>query len=93
MLLLRFSISHMDVPSRQSVTMAVVDPDERSATAGVAGVARTTGAAISPSIPGTLMSYPALLNVPLYLAAGLKIVYDVLLYRSFRSTRPPEERV
>jgi MFS family permease len=92
-LLLRFSISQMDVPTRQSYTMAVVDPDERSAAAGVTGVARTTGAAISPSITGALLSYPALLNVPFYLAGGLKIVYDVLLYRSFRATQPPEERV
>jgi MFS family permease len=90
-LLLRFSISQMDVPTRQSYTMAVVDPDERSAAAGVTGVARTTGAAISPSITGALLSYPALLNVPFYLAGGLKIIYDVLLYRSFRSTKPPEE--
>jgi len=73
--------------------MAMVDSDERSAAAGVTGVARTTGAAISPSITGALMSYPALLNVPFYPAGGLKIIYDVLLYRSFRSTRPPEEQV
>jgi len=92
-LLLRFSISQMDVPTRQSYTMAVVDPDERSAAAGVTGVARTTGAAISPSITGALMSYPSLLNVPFYLAGGLKIIYDVLLYRSFRSITPPEEKV
>ncbi len=92
-LLLRFSISQMDVPTRQSYTMAVVAPDERSAAAGVTGVARTTGAAISPSITGALLSYPALLNVPFYLAGSLKIVYDVLLYRNFRSTKPPEERV
>ncbi len=92
-LLLRFSISQMDVPTRQSYTLAVVDPDERSAAAGVTGVARTTGAAISPSITGALLSYPSLLNVPFYLAGGLKIIYDVLLYRSFRSTRPPEEQV
>jgi MFS family permease len=93
MLLLRFSISQMDVPTRQSYTMAVVEPDERSAAAGVTGVARTTGAAISPSITGALLSYPLLLNVPFYLAGGLKIIYDVLLYRSFKATRPPEERV
>ncbi len=91
-LLLRFSISQMDVPTRQSYTLAVVDPDERSAAAGVAGVARTTGAAISPSITGALLSYPALLNVPFYLAGGLKIVYDLLLYHRFRTLRPPEER-
>ena len=48
-LLVRFSLSQMDVPTRQSYVMAVVDPDERSAAAGVTGVARTTGAAISPS--------------------------------------------
>ena len=92
-LLLRFSISQMDVPTRQSYTMAVVDPDERSAAAGVTGVARTTGAALSPSITGALMSYPLLLNVPFYLAGGLKIFYDLALYRSFRSIKPPEERV
>ncbi len=91
-LLLRFSISQMDVPTRQSYTMAVVDPDERSAAAGVAGVARTTGAAISPSITGALMGYPALLNVPFYLAGGLKIIYDLLLYRSFSAVKPPEEK-
>jgi MFS family permease len=92
-LLLRFSISQMDVPTRQSYTMAVVSPNERSAAAGITGIARTTGASLAPSITGALMSYPALLNVPFYLAGGLKIVYDVLLYRSFRSTRPPEEQV
>ena len=91
-LLLRFSISQMDVPTRQSYTLAVVDPDERSAAAGVTGVARTTGAAISPSITGALLSYPALLNVPFYLAGGLKIMYDVLLYHSFRTLKPPEEK-
>jgi MFS family permease len=91
-LLLRFSISQMDVPTRQSYTLAVVAPDERSAAAGVTGVARTTGAAISPSITGALLSYPVLLNLPFYLAGGLKIIYDVLLYRNFKATRPPEER-
>ncbi len=49
-LLLRFSLSQMDVPTRQSYVMAVVEPDERSAAAGVTGIARTVGAAISPSI-------------------------------------------
>ncbi len=73
--------------------MAVVEPDERSAAAGVTGVARTTGAAISPSITGALLGYPSLLNVPFYLAGGLKIIYDLALYRSFRSIPPPEEQV
>ena len=48
-LLVRFSISQMDVPTRQSYTMAVVRPDERSAASGITTVARSIGAAISPS--------------------------------------------
>ena len=90
-LLLRFSISQMDVPTRQSYTMAVVSPDERSAAAGVTGVARTVGASLAPVITGPLLAAPALLSVPLFLGGGLKIVYDLLLYRSFRAHRPPEE--
>ena len=92
-LLLRFSISQMDVPTRQSYTMAVVAPDERSAAAGVTGVARTTGAALSPSITGVLMNQAALISLPFFLAGGLKVIYDLTLYRSFRSIKPPEERV
>ena len=92
LLLLRFSISQMDVPTRQSYTMAVVGPDERSAAAGVTGVARTIGAAVSPSLAGLLLSHAALLNAPFLLAGGLKIVYDLLLYRSFGALRPPGER-
>jgi MFS family permease len=92
MLLLRFSISQMDVPTRQSYTMAVVSPDERSAAAGIAGIARTTGASLSPVLAGPLLAQAALLNVPFFLSGGLKIVYDLLLYRSFRAIKPPEEK-
>jgi len=91
LLLIRFSISQMDVPTRQSYLMAVVDPGERSAAAGLAGVARTTGAAVSPLFSGILLGHPLLLNAPFYLAGSLKIVYDLLLYRGFLGLRPPEE--
>jgi MFS family permease len=91
-LLARFSISQMDVPARQSYTMAVVDPDERSAAAGVTGIARTTGAALSPLIAAPLFAVPGLASVPFFLAGGLKIVYDLLLWRSFRNRQPsPDE--
>ncbi len=90
-LLARFSISQMDVPTRQSYTMAVVDPDERSAAAGITGIARTTGAALSPLIAAPLFAVPGLASVPFFLAGGLKIVYDLLLWRAFRTRRPPEE--
>ena len=88
MLLLRFSISQMDVPTRQAYTMAVVAPDERSAAAGVTGIARTTGAAISPVLAGPMLAVPALAGLPFFIAGGLKILYDLLLYRSFKASEP-----
>lgn len=90
-LLMRFAISQMDVPTRQSYSMAVVDPSERSAAAGVTSVARTIGASISPLLAGPMLGVAALVNMPLFLAGGAKIVYDVLLYRSFTKIKPPEE--
>lgn len=83
-LLLRFSISQMDVPTRQAYTMAVVAPDERSAASGVTTIARSVGASISPALSGVFLATPALLSTPFILAGSLKIVYDLLLYRSFR---------
>ncbi len=90
-LLARFSISQMDVPTRQSYVMAVVEPDERSAAAGVTGIARTTGAAVSPLISGPLITTVALAGIPFILAGGLKILYDLALWRAFSAVKPPEE--
>jgi len=90
-LLARFSISQMDVPTRQSYLMAVVSPEERSAAAGIAGVARTIGAAISPLFVGFLFARPALIDLPFFIAGTLKITYDLLLYRAFVTLQPPEE--
>jgi MFS family permease len=91
-LLLRFSISQMDVPTRQSYTVAVVSPDERSAASGVTGVARSVGSAVSPMLATALLAVPSLAGVPFFLAGSIKITYDLLLYRSFAAVRPPEER-
>jgi MFS family permease len=91
-LLLRFSISQMDVPTRQSYTMAVVAPDERSAASGVTSIARSLGASISPALTGWLISIPLLFSTPFFLSGGLKIIYDLLLYREFRAVKPPEEK-
>ncbi len=90
-LLARFAISQMDVPTRQSYTMAIVAPDERSAAAGVTGIARSLGVAVAPVIAGPLFATAALASAPFLIAGGLKVVYDLLLYRSFRRLRPPEE--
>nr|MDA8098956.1 MFS transporter [Nitrospiraceae bacterium] len=80
----RFSISQMDVPTRQAYTMAVVAPDERAAASGVTSIARSVGAAVSPAIAGVFLATPALLSTPFLVSGGLKIVYDLLLYRSFK---------
>jgi MFS family permease len=87
-LLLRFSISQMDVPTRQSYVMAVVDPAERTAAAGITGVARTTGAALAPILAVPLVSGTRDW-VPFVAAGALKILYDLLLLRSFRTTARP----
>lgn len=91
-LLARFAISQMDVPTRQSYTLAVVDPDERSAASGLTGMARSAGAAISPLIATPLVAAPILAGgLPFVIAGGLKIAYDLLLWREFRAVRAPEE--
>jgi len=90
-LLIRFSISQMDVPTRQSYIMAVVSREERSAAAGITGVARTTGAAISPLFVGFMFARHSWINVPFFIAGTLKIVYDLLLYKEFGALRAPEE--
>jgi hypothetical protein len=83
-LLMRFSISQMDVPTRQAYTMAVVSPDERSAAAGITGIARSVGASLSPVLAGSLfLVFPA---APFIIAGGLKIVYDIILFKSFKSS-------
>ena len=61
---------------------------------GVTSIARSVGAAISPSLTGVFLSIPALLSAPFFLSGGLKIVYDLLLYRSFRRlSRPKNKKV
>jgi MFS family permease len=90
-LMIRFSISQMDVPTRQSYTMAIVREEERSSAAGITGVARTTGAALAPFFAGLLFARPSMINLPFFIAGTLKITYDLLLYRAFVRLQPPEE--
>jgi MFS family permease len=90
-LLARSFLSQMDVPTRQSYTMAVVDPDERSAAAGLTAVARNAAAAVAPAFAGATLAVPAL-GLPFLVAGALKIVYDLALWALFRTVRPPEEQ-
>jgi MFS family permease len=91
LLLARQALSQMDVPTRQSYIVAVVDPEERVAAAGVTNIARNVAQAVTPVVAGVAMQAVGL-GVPFVLGGGLKIVYDLLLFGMFRHVRPPEER-
>jgi len=90
--LARMSLSQMDVPTRQSYTMAVVAPDERTATAGILNLARVCATALSPTLAGFAFGVAAL-GLPFFLSGALKVPYDLILWRTFRHIRPPEEEV
>ncbi len=90
-LLLRQSLSQMDVPTRQAYTMAMVAPNERSAAAGITTVARAVANAASPSLSGLMLRYVTL-GLPFLLGGLLKSGYDVALYYTFRHLPlPPDE--
>jgi predicted MFS family arabinose efflux permease len=89
-LLLRTSMSQMDVPARQSYVMSVVPPEERAAAASVTNVPRALASAISPAITGVLLSLTTF-GWPLIICGVLKITYDLLLLAQFRSRRTEDE--
>jgi hypothetical protein len=89
--LLRESLVEMDVPTRQSYVAAVVGPHERTYASGVTNLTRTLSWAVSSSVAGVLMQQVRF-SAPLLLGGGLKILYDLLLWRAFRHVVPPEER-
>ena len=91
LLLLREALVEMDVPTRQSYVAALVKPFERTFAAGVTNLARNAFWALGSSISGFFMRGVSF-GAPLVIGGTLKIAYDLLLYRSFRRLRAPEER-
>ena len=89
--LLREGLVEMDVPTRQSYVMAIVRPEERTFASGVTNLVRLGGWAIAPAFAGALMQ-DASLGAPLIVGAGMKILYDLLLYRAFARMPAPEEK-
>lgn len=81
----------MDVPTRQSYVMAVVEEGDRTAAAGFTSTTRTVSSSISPSIAGYAIA-EIWVGAPLVAAGLLKLAYDFLIYASFRKTKPPEEK-
>src|SRR5262249_50749886 len=90
LLLARESLVEMDVPTRQSYVMAVVEPQERTFAAGLTNFSRNVFWAVASALSGVLMQSLSL-SAPLVAGGGLKIGYDVVLYRKFRHLKPPEE--
>jgi predicted MFS family arabinose efflux permease len=90
LLLVRSALSQMDVPTRTSYVMAVVEPEARPAAASLTSVPRSLAAAASPMLAGAMLAASGF-GWPLFLAGGLKITYDLLLLALFRNLHPPEE--
>ncbi len=90
-LLARMLLSSMDVPARQSYTMAVVPPEKRAAAASVTNVPRSLASAFAPLVAGYMLTFGAS-GGPLIVSGAIKIVYDLLLLWQFRAHPPPEER-
>jgi MFS family permease len=91
LLLFREALVEMDVPTRQSYVAAVVQPHERIYASGVTNLTRTGGWALTASLSGFLMQNVAF-SAPLILGGSMKVIYDILLYKSFRHLKPPEEQ-
>ena len=90
--LLRELINDMDIPTRQSYSMAIVPPEARTATAGVTNLGRTAAQAISPALAG-VVAQSTFLGIPIILGSLIKLVYNGALYVMFRSVKAPEEEV
>jgi MFS family permease len=82
-------LSQMDVPTRQAYVMAVVEDHEREAAATTTTLWRTVAQAVSPTVTGWVMASVAL-AAPFVIGGGLKIVYDILLWATFKDVKPRE---
>jgi MFS family permease len=89
-LLLRMSLSQMDVPARQAYVMAVVPPDERAAASSVTNVPRSLAAALTPLLAGALLERSSF-GWPLVFGGAAKAIYDLLLLALFRAVPPRQE--
>jgi MFS family permease len=89
LLLARSVLSQMDVPARQAYVAALVDPAERTAAAGYTNAARHLVRPAGPALASLSMGMAA--GIPFLVAGGLKAVYDIALYVTFRRVRLGEE--
>jgi MFS family permease len=88
----RMALSQMDVPTRQSYIVSVVNEEERTAAAAITNISRNISQAMSPSLIGPILQLLPLLSGPFVLGGALKIGYDIALYFNFRNVKPTEEK-
>lgn len=88
LVLARFALSQMDVPTRQAYVVELVDPDERVAAAAYTATARYAVRPIAPVLGGALQQVA--LGLPLLVAGGIKTAYDVALWSWFRRVPLPD---
>jgi MFS family permease len=88
--LCREALVEMDVPTRQSYVAALVRPRERTFASGITNLARNIFWAVGSGVAGLLMQ-ALTSSAPLLVGGGAKVTYDLLLYRSFRGLKAPEE--
>ena len=90
--LCREALVEMDVPTRQSYVAALVRPSERTFASGITNLARNLFWAVGSGAAGLLMQVLSF-SAPLLVGGAAKVAYDLLLYKSFRGLKPPEEAV
>jgi MFS family permease len=88
-LLARFALSQLDVPTRQAFTMQAVPAEDRAYAAGLTNAVRPAAAAVAPLFAGYAVQTAAM-GLPFFVAGGLKIVYDLIMFAAFRSVPTPE---
>ena len=91
LLFARFALSQMDVPARQAYVVSIVPPSERAGAVAMTGAVRGVAQSFGPALAGVAIGAAAF-GVPFFAAGGLKIVYDLALFKAFRNRRAEHER-
>ena len=89
-LMAREITNEMDIPTRQSYTMAIVPPESRTSAAGATNLGRNIAQTISPTIAG-YVAQATFLGAPFLVGSGIKLIYNALLYLTFAGIKPPQE--
>lgn len=90
--LIRMGLSQMDVPTRQSYIVSIVNEEERIAASGLTNVSRNIAQTASPSIIGYIFHSFLALSGPFVLGGVIKIIYDLALYFNFRNIKSRDTR-